>query len=281
MRQDTIAEVMARNPVTISIDSPVSEVCCATTFQRESTCAASAPTSSNVSPQRSTIVPERPPAGPAPLNCCPANRGRPARETSTPEDRRRVAVDLGEQLLDILGGRDAVILVEALVAVTPVQRPQPRRLRVAQPGDREPRPGRTGIRPPWRAAFHDRHMPRRDVDLDADLIADMLRNPSPAPPLHPCDIDLRQNSHTDSLPVTDHRVATFTWIRLTTTGRSGASSDDHTHKTDGGRRDYMGLALGIQLEPAFGGPVTRSEVLGKVSSRLALAVKVDAGCRGW
>jgi hypothetical protein len=49
---------------------------------------------------------------------------------------------------DALNRRQEVELMEAQVAVAPTQRPLPRRLRIAQPGDREPRPLLPKTRPP-------------------------------------------------------------------------------------------------------------------------------------
>ena len=80
--------------------------------------------------------------------------------------------------------------MEAKVAIPPVQRPLPRRLRVPQPRDREPGPLRPNIRTPRRPALHDRQVPGSQVHLDTHLIAHMLRNPSTAPPLNTRDIDL-------------------------------------------------------------------------------------------
>jgi hypothetical protein len=44
-------------------------------------------------------------------------------------------------------------------------------------------------------------MPLGDVDLHANLVADTLRNPRTAPPLHPSNVRLRQTRHAASLPL--------------------------------------------------------------------------------
>ena len=46
------------------------------------------------------------------------------------------------------------------------------------------------------AALHDRQMALGKVHLNTYLIADMIRNPSPAPRLHPSNVRLRQTRHT-------------------------------------------------------------------------------------
>jgi transposase len=120
----------------------------------------------------------------------------PAPMRSSPEDGGRIAVHLREQFLDARRGRHPVVLVELQIAVAPIQRPQPRALRIAQSRDREPRPLRTDVRPPRRAALHDRQMPLGDIRLNPNLVANMLRNPSATPPLHPSNIRLRQTRHT-------------------------------------------------------------------------------------
>ena len=42
----------------------------------------------------------------------------------SPEDRDRVAVDLGQEIVDVWRWRELVVAVEAEVAVAPVQRPR-------------------------------------------------------------------------------------------------------------------------------------------------------------
>jgi hypothetical protein len=39
-------------------------------------------------------------------------------------------------------------------------------------------------------------MPLGDIRLNPNLVANMLRNPSATPPLHPSNIGLRQSRHT-------------------------------------------------------------------------------------
>ena len=43
-------------------------------------------------------------------------------------------------------------------------------------------------------------MPIGDIRLDANLISNMLRHSSPAPPLHTNNVQLRKTRHTDILP---------------------------------------------------------------------------------
>ncbi len=104
-------------------------------------------------------------------------------------------VDLREQLLNAHRRSHTVIGMELQVAIAPVQRPQPRGFRVTQPGDREPCPLRPDLRLPRRAAFHDRHMALGDFSINTNLFANMLGNPSAAPPLHPSNVRLRQTQH--------------------------------------------------------------------------------------
>jgi len=74
---------------------------------------------------------------------------------------------------------------------------QPRRLRIAKPRDQKPRPFRTEIRAPRRATLHDRQTPLVDLNLNANLISNMLGNPSAAPPLHPSNVHDRCRGRTN------------------------------------------------------------------------------------
>lgn len=62
-----------------------------------------------------------------------------------PEDVFGVAIDLGEEIVDEVRGWDAVVAMEAEVAVAPIELPEPGRLRESQSGDREAisNPGRS------------------------------------------------------------------------------------------------------------------------------------------
>ena len=118
--------------------------------------------------------------------------------------------------------------MEPLIAITPIQRPQPRRLCIAKPRDREPGPLRTEVRPPWRPTLHNRQMPPGDIDLDPNLVPDMLRNPSTTPPLHPNNIGLRQDSHLASL---SPNRSTCCDVHLNLPQHSGAKSTCHSQIT--------------------------------------------------
>ena len=83
-------------------------------------------------------------------------------------------------------GRKPIVDMEPEIAITPVQRPAPVRLGVAQPGDGKPCPLRAGLRTPGRPALHDRQMPRRDVTLHPYLVADVRGNALLTPAPHPC-----------------------------------------------------------------------------------------------
>src|SRR6516225_1044356 len=71
----------------------------------------------------------------------------------SPEDRDGVAVDLGQEIVDVRGWFELVVAVEAEVAVAPVQRPRLGRLGVADPGDGEPCPFRADALAPGRPAL--------------------------------------------------------------------------------------------------------------------------------
>ncbi len=68
---------------------------------------------------------------------------------------------------------EEVVLVKLRVAVAPVQRPPLADLRVA--ADREPSSLRSEFVPPGRPAFEHRDRPVGDVDLEAQLVANMRR----------------------------------------------------------------------------------------------------------
>ena len=92
-------------------------------------------------------------------------------------------------------GRELVVAVEAEVAVAPVQCPHLGRLRVAEPGDGEPRPFRAGVLAPGRAALDDRQLPGPDVALDADLVPDVLGDTLFAPAADAGDVEFGQSWH--------------------------------------------------------------------------------------
>ena len=98
------------------------------------------------------------------------------------------------------GWFELVVAVEAEVAVAPVQRPRLGRLRVAEPGDGEPRPFRAGALAPWRPAFDDRQVPGSDVVLDADLVPGVRRDALFAPAAHAGYVQLGQSGHQVSFP---------------------------------------------------------------------------------
>ena len=112
-------------------------------------------------------------------------------DRSAPEDRRRVTVDLGEQVLHVGSRRHPLVLVEASMSVTPVQRPQTRPRGVTQPSHRKPGPLLTHPAIPGRPALHNRHQPSRHVGLDPHLISYTIRHRGPTPPLNPSNIQLR------------------------------------------------------------------------------------------
>ncbi len=104
---------------------------------------------------------------------------------SQPEDARRSAVDLVDQLAHFHGRFDAVVAVEAQVAVSPVERPRPRGLGVAQPGDRQATPLRTEVGPLRRSALDNRQVGGVDLALNSNLVTRVLRDACRAPALHP------------------------------------------------------------------------------------------------
>jgi len=71
---------------------------------------------------------------------------------------------------------DQVVLMEPEVPVTPVQGPLVAGLGVAETRDREPRPLRSKIAPPRRAAFEDRQGSTGHVHLEPNLVTDMFGN---------------------------------------------------------------------------------------------------------
>ena len=74
-------------------------------------------------------------------------------------------------MVDVRGFVDAIVAVPVQVAVAPVEYPDAARGDVAEPGDREPRPGRADLGRPGRTAFHDRDRPTTHLELDPDLVA--------------------------------------------------------------------------------------------------------------
>lgn len=89
---------------------------------------------------------------------------------STPEDARRVPLDLVDQLVDVRRRFDQVVLVELQVPVTPVRRPLLADPCVAESTDREARPLRAEVVPPRRAALEHGDRAVAHVDLMAGLI---------------------------------------------------------------------------------------------------------------
>jgi len=118
----------------------------------------------------------------------------------SPEDRGGVAVDLRQEVVEVGGWFELVVAVEAEIAVTPVQRPHPGGLRVAEPGDGEPCPFRAGVLAPGRAALDDRQLPGPDVALDVDLVPDVLGDALFAPAADPGDVEFGQSWHLVSVP---------------------------------------------------------------------------------
>src|SRR5918997_7212628 len=89
---------------------------------------------------------------------------------SAPENVRRIAVNLGEQVGDPGRWLDAVIGVEAQVAVAPVQRPRLVGLDVPQPRDGQAGPLAPVVFSPWAAPLDDREVSRRHVAINLDLM---------------------------------------------------------------------------------------------------------------
>jgi len=111
---------------------------------------------------------------------------------SAPEDAGEVALDLRERGVDAWRGSQPVVNVKPKIAVAPLQRPTLRGGGVTQPGDREACPLLPEAWPPGAPPLHDRQVPRRDLALDANLVASVLWHTGGAPPLYSCHIQLRQ-----------------------------------------------------------------------------------------
>src|SRR4051812_44546993 len=113
--------------------------------------------------------------------------------SSTPEDAGRILVDFLEEVVDAHGRRHPVIQAEPEVAVPPIDRPDPVRLRVAQPCDRGPSPlAIRVVRVRRWPAFEDREMSRLDIDLDAQLVTDVRWHSRIAPPLDAGHAEVRE-----------------------------------------------------------------------------------------
>src|SRR2546430_16748700 len=118
----------------------------------------------------------------------------------SPEDRGGVAVDLGQEIVDVRRWLELVVAVEAEIAVAPVQRPRLGRLGVAEPGDGEPCPFRADALAPGRPALDDRQLPGSDVALDADLVPGVCGDTLFAPAARAGYVQLRQSGHEVSVP---------------------------------------------------------------------------------
>src|SRR5207247_7172737 len=116
------------------------------------------------------------------------------------EDRRRVTVDLLQEVIDVRRRRELLVAVEAEVTVAPVQRPRPVCLRVTEPGDGEPCPFRPGALAPGRPALHDRQVAGGNVAFDTDLVAGMRGDAFFAPATHAGYVQFGQIGHWVSLP---------------------------------------------------------------------------------
>lgn len=118
---------------------------------------------------------------------------RPVSRRSAPEDAGWVAIDLGQQVVDMWGWQP-VVDVEPEVAVAPVQRPGLRCLRVPQAGDGEAGPVRPRVVLPGRAAFDDGEVPGRELAFNADLVSGASGDARSAPALNPRDVQVRKPS---------------------------------------------------------------------------------------
>jgi hypothetical protein len=112
----------------------------------------------------------------------------------TPEDRRRIRIDLGKQWVDVGHSADPIVWVPAEVAVAPVERPLGTRRVVVELGDRETRPLGPKVRSPWRPALDDGDRRAADHDFHADLGGDARRNARVDITLNPREIELRQGA---------------------------------------------------------------------------------------
>ena len=110
----------------------------------------------------------------------------------SPEDAGGVAVDLGEEVFDLVRGTQWLVEVEAKIAVAPVQGPRLVGGDVAQTGDRKARPFRPEVLAPGGAPLDDGEVSRGHLAFDAHLVAGVLGHPHGTPPLHACDVQLRQ-----------------------------------------------------------------------------------------
>lgn len=110
-----------------------------------------------------------------------------------PEEPAAVVVDVLDELVDMWRRRGEVVLVELAVLVTPLERPLSPHLRVPKSTDREPRPLRANVSAPRRSAFEQRDVPVGDVNLVADLLANVrlhLVVATVGPSLDPSDIQI-------------------------------------------------------------------------------------------
>ncbi len=106
---------------------------------------------------------------------------------SAPEDPCCVSLNLGDQILDVDGRFNEVVLMESGVPITPVQRPLPEVLRVAEPSDRGTSPIRIVLWSPGRPTLNDRHRPASvsspSTSLRCSTNSAMVRNASVLPTL--------------------------------------------------------------------------------------------------
>src|SRR2546430_8746969 len=115
----------------------------------------------------------------------------------SPEDRGGVAVDLGQEIVDVRRWLELVVAVEAEIAVAPVQRPRLGGLRVAEPGDGESCPFRADALAPRWPALDDRQLPGANVVLDTDLVPGMRGDAFFAPAADAGYVQLGQLGHRD------------------------------------------------------------------------------------
>src|SRR5664279_3458008 len=111
---------------------------------------------------------------------------------SAPEDASRVAVNFGQQLVDVRGRCNEVVLLEAQVAVAPVQRPRASGLRIAQSRDREAGPLGAQVFTPGSAPLDDGQVSWLDLAFDANLMTGVFGNTLATPALNPKHGQLRQ-----------------------------------------------------------------------------------------
>lgn len=111
----------------------------------------------------------------------------------SPEDRIGTCVEVVEVVEEVLeagAGLEGLVAVELQVPVAPVQRPEAGGLGVVQACDREPGPLGAKVLAPGGSALADREVAGGDVALDADLVAQPLRDLGGAPPLRASDVEL-------------------------------------------------------------------------------------------